>query len=309
MTWVAAIVQGILLGGLIALFACGLSLLFGTMKVINLAHGDLAVVAAFVAVELVPLTHLPALLSFVIVVPLFMVLGYVGQRTLLQTSLDRGAFTDVVGDVRAVGRDREPVAGGILRGQPLDRHRTLVSKSIRITGQLQIAYLSIAIFVVAVVVLRRPPVLPVEDGHRTDDSRRRGRPGGGPAGRHRPRHVFAVAASIAFATVALAGLAFGMYSSFSPSSRGELVAVRLRGRRDRGPRARRGGRCSVASSWAWPSPSERRSTRASRSSRATSCSCSSWRSGRRASPGDESRHELREDGRGSGDGQRDRPPG
>ena len=49
MSWVNAIIQGILLGGLYALFACGLSLMFGVMKVINLAHGDLAVVAAYLA--------------------------------------------------------------------------------------------------------------------------------------------------------------------------------------------------------------------------------------------------------------------
>ena len=43
MTWVNAVVQGLLLGGLYALFACGLSLLFGVMRIINLAHGDIAV--------------------------------------------------------------------------------------------------------------------------------------------------------------------------------------------------------------------------------------------------------------------------
>lgn len=47
MTWVNAVVQGILLGGLYSLFACGLSLMFGVMRIINLAHGDLAVLAAF----------------------------------------------------------------------------------------------------------------------------------------------------------------------------------------------------------------------------------------------------------------------
>ena len=44
MAWVNAIIQGVLTGGLYALFACGLSLMFGVMKVVNLAHGDLAVV-------------------------------------------------------------------------------------------------------------------------------------------------------------------------------------------------------------------------------------------------------------------------
>ncbi len=42
MVWVNDIIQGILIGGLYALFACGLSLMFGVMKVVNLAHGDLA---------------------------------------------------------------------------------------------------------------------------------------------------------------------------------------------------------------------------------------------------------------------------
>ena len=78
MIWVNAIVQGILLGGLYALFACGLSLLFGVMKVINLAHGDLAILAAYLAVGVVPSPTSPPLWSFLIVVPLFAALGYAG---------------------------------------------------------------------------------------------------------------------------------------------------------------------------------------------------------------------------------------
>src|SRR5271166_3546786 len=46
--WVNAIVQGVLLGGLYALFAAGLSLIFGIMRLVNIAHGDLIVLAAFV---------------------------------------------------------------------------------------------------------------------------------------------------------------------------------------------------------------------------------------------------------------------
>ena len=53
MAWVNAIIQGVLTGGLYALFACGLSLLFGVMKVVNLAHGDLAVVAGYVAIGVI----------------------------------------------------------------------------------------------------------------------------------------------------------------------------------------------------------------------------------------------------------------
>ena len=69
MAWVNAIIQGVLTGGLYALFACGLSLMFGVMKVVNLAHGDLAVVAGYVAIGIIAVSHVPVLVSFVIVVP------------------------------------------------------------------------------------------------------------------------------------------------------------------------------------------------------------------------------------------------
>ena len=75
MAWVNAIIQGVLIGGLYALFACGLSLMFGVMKVVNLAHGDLAVVGGYVAIGIITVTHIPVLWSFVVVVPLMAVLG------------------------------------------------------------------------------------------------------------------------------------------------------------------------------------------------------------------------------------------
>lgn len=224
MTWVNAVVQGILLGGLFALFACGLSLLFGTMRVINLAHGDLAVVAAFLAVEVVPATHLPALLSFLIVLPIFLVLGYVGQRTVIQASLDRGAFTVllVTFGISVV------IENVLLELFSANSHSidigSLVSKSIHVNAQISVAYLSLGIFAVAVVVLLG---LQYFLSHA-----RLGRQIRAVADDQEAaqlvgidyRHVFGVAAAIAFATVALAGLAFGMYSSFAPTSgQGPLI--------------------------------------------------------------------------------------
>jgi branched-chain amino acid transport system permease protein len=69
MTWINAIVQGILLGGLYALFACGLSLMFGVMEVINLAHGDMAVVAAYLAIGVAAATPRPPGQALQLVVP------------------------------------------------------------------------------------------------------------------------------------------------------------------------------------------------------------------------------------------------
>ena len=51
--WINVIVQGVLIGGLYAMFAAGLSLIFGVMRLVNIAHGDLIVLAAYVALMVV----------------------------------------------------------------------------------------------------------------------------------------------------------------------------------------------------------------------------------------------------------------
>jgi len=76
MDWMNAVIQGVLLGGLYALFAAGLSLVFGIMRVVNLAHGDFIILAAFLSVVVVGVTGLGPFLSLVIVVPLMGGLGY-----------------------------------------------------------------------------------------------------------------------------------------------------------------------------------------------------------------------------------------
>ena len=70
MAWVDAVVQGVLLGGLYALFAIGLSLIFGVMRLVNLAHGDFIVLAAFLAVVVVEALRRSARsLALAVVVP------------------------------------------------------------------------------------------------------------------------------------------------------------------------------------------------------------------------------------------------
>ena len=63
MTWANVAIQGILLGGLYALFATGLALVFGVMRMVNLAHGDLGILAAFVALFIVQSFGLPPALG------------------------------------------------------------------------------------------------------------------------------------------------------------------------------------------------------------------------------------------------------
>ena len=87
MDWVNSIVQGILVGGLYAMFAAGLSLIFGVMRLVNIAHGDLIVLAAYLALVVTQTLGLSPLVSLVVIVPLMAGIGYVLQRLLLNRTL------------------------------------------------------------------------------------------------------------------------------------------------------------------------------------------------------------------------------
>jgi branched-chain amino acid transport system permease protein len=85
--WLNILIQGVLLGGLYALFAAGLSLIFGVMRLVNIAHGDLIVVTAYMAYFAVQMLGLGPFTSLLVVLPAVLVLGYVLQRGLLNFTL------------------------------------------------------------------------------------------------------------------------------------------------------------------------------------------------------------------------------
>ena len=154
MAWVNAIIQGLLTGGLYALFACGLSLLFGVMKVVNLAHGDLATVAGYIGVGIIAVTHVPVLWSIPIVVVLMAVLGYVLQRSLLQAAISRGELTTLIvtfGLSIIIENGLQQFFTANSRG--LGVGDSFVTASFSIGSQITIAWLDLGIFVLAVVVL------------------------------------------------------------------------------------------------------------------------------------------------------------
>ena len=102
MVWINAIVQGILLGGLYALFATGLSLAFGVMRFVNLAHGDLAIAAAFMSFSLQRTFDMNPLVSLLVVLPGAFIVGYLLQRVV---------FDRVVGVDPAEGELRGGLVG------------------------------------------------------------------------------------------------------------------------------------------------------------------------------------------------------
>jgi len=153
-TLVNAIVQGIFLGAFYAVLACGLSIMFGVMRIINLAHGDIAVFGAYVAFVVVEHTGASAFVAFAVALPLMLVLGYILQITVLERSLKAGVLTPLLAtfglsiviqnllliafspDVRSLG----PAAG------------LLTTASWHATSELSFSALGVVVLAVAIVV-------------------------------------------------------------------------------------------------------------------------------------------------------------
>jgi branched-chain amino acid transport system permease protein len=216
-SWVNAVLQGLLLGGLYALFACGLSLMFGVMRIVNLAHGDFAVLAAFLAYSVVSATPLGILGATVIVIPVFAGLGYLTQRVLIQRALQTGPLSTllVTFGLSII------IQNLLLQGYSADTRAlpagSLVSASLRLSGQVSVSYLASLTFGLAVVVLLGLQAFLSRTAlgrmlRATADDRDAATLVGADS-----RHLYGVATAIAFATVALAGLLFAMRSSFDPS--------------------------------------------------------------------------------------------
>ncbi len=220
MTWVNAVVQGLFLGGLYALFACGLSLMFGVMRIINLAHGDIAVLGAFGVWVLVTEAHMSVPLALILVLPAMLVIGYLLQRTVLARSLRGGELTPLLTtfglaivlqnalleifspDVRSLG----PSVGSLATG------------SWRLTDQLSVPYLGVVILAVAVAVLGGLQFMLRRTGMGREMRATAQDPDtaalvGVPAA-----SVYARATAIAVAVAALAGAFLAMQSTFDPSS-------------------------------------------------------------------------------------------
>ncbi|MQT15140.1 branched-chain amino acid ABC transporter permease [Segnochrobactrum spirostomi] len=96
MLWLNQILQGVLLGGYYALIACGLSFMFGVMRVINLAHGSLAVLAAYALFVLADQYGLSPFVGLIFVLPAMALIGWLLQRLVLDRSARGGLLVPVL---------------------------------------------------------------------------------------------------------------------------------------------------------------------------------------------------------------------
>ena len=226
MAWVNAVIQGILTGGLYALFACGLSLLFGVMKVVNLAHGDLATVAGYVGVGIVAATHMPFLWSVPVVVAVMAVLGYVLQRTVIQAAISRGELTTLIvtfGLSIVIENGLLQFFTSNTRGLAIGDSFTTASFSIG--SQITIAWLDVYIFLLAIVVLLALQYFLSGSKYgrlirAVADDREAAQLSGADY-----RHVFGIAAAIAFGTVAIAGMSYGLTTTIDPTTGTDTILL------------------------------------------------------------------------------------
>ncbi|MEX0859754.1 MAG: branched-chain amino acid ABC transporter permease [Cucumibacter sp.] len=217
MSAVNTIVQGILLGGLYALYAAGLSLIFGVMRLVNLAHGDFIVLAAFVLLGLGTALGLPLPFALIIAVPFMFALGWALQRTILNRALTGDLLVPLLvtfglsiiiqnGLLLAFSADSRRLSLGELETASLD------------LGALSIGVVPLLTFVVALAAIAGLSALfyrtPLGRTLRaTSDSAEIVQIMG-----VNPRAVFAIAMGLSFIFIALAAFFMGVRANFDPSA-------------------------------------------------------------------------------------------
>lgn len=216
MIWVDTIVQGILLGGLYALFAAGLSLVFGIMRLVNLAHGDLIVLAAYIILILMSALGLHPFVAVLIAAPLMFCIGW-----LLQTYvLNRVLGDDILPPLLVTFGLSVVIQNALLE--------TFTADSQKLTaGEIEAASVSLGTVTVGVM-----PLLTLASAvivvfalnqifYRTaigrafratsDDAATAGLMG------IRPSRVFAIATGLAMVVVTIAALYLGTRANFDPT--------------------------------------------------------------------------------------------
>ena len=216
MDWINAIVQGTLVGGLYALFAAGLSLAFGIMRLVNLAHGDFIVLGGYLCLVVVTTLGLHPLTSLIVVVPLMAAIGYAAQRYLLNRTLGK----DILPPLLVTFGLSIVIQNLLLETFSADSQKlsigSLETQSMSVAG-LGIGAFPLLTFVLAVAVIWGLQFLFYKSRlgmlfrAASDDPATLGLMGAD------NRKVYAFAMAVAFAVVALAGVLMASRTNFDPT--------------------------------------------------------------------------------------------
>lgn len=218
MDWVNAVVQGLLLGGLYALFACGLSLMFGVMKIINLAHGDIAVLGAFFISSLVSMLDVSPWIGLALALPAALAFGYALQLGILNRGLRGGELVPLLATFGLA----IVIQNALLEGYSADSRSleigSLATSGIDVTDQITLPWLSVTIFLVAVVVLAGLQLVLRRTAFGRSVRATAADPDTAGLVGINAANVYARATAIAAALAVLAGAFFAMRTTFAPSS-------------------------------------------------------------------------------------------
>jgi branched-chain amino acid transport system permease protein len=218
MSFLSAVIDGVLLGGYYAMVACGLSFMFGIMKIINLAHGSLAILAAFMLWMIAEKLGYDPFLALIVVLPAMACLGWLLQRAVLERSARSGELVPILSTFGLAivvenslfeyfGADTRSLAPYV---------GSLSYDSFDIGAGLFIGELAVLTFAVAILLLGGLQLFltytPLGCAIRATAED----PDTVELVGVNSRFVNAVAAAIALVTVGLAGLFLGLRSSFDP---------------------------------------------------------------------------------------------
>lgn len=217
MSFIDTLLQGVLLGGLYALFAAGLSLVFGIMRLVNLAHGDLIVLAAFLILVIVSTLGLDPFVAAVIAAPLMFALGWVLQYHLLNRTLGK----DILPPLLVTFGLSIVIQNGLLEGFTADSRRisagALETASVSL-GNISAGVMPLITFASAILVIVALNQLIYRTAlgrafrATSDDVVTASLMG------IRPNSIFAVATGLAMVIVTIAALYLGTRANFDPTA-------------------------------------------------------------------------------------------
>ena len=217
MDWVNAVLQGVLLGGLYALFAAGLSLIFGVMRLVNIAHGDLIILSAFIGLTVTEALGLSPFISLAFVMVFMALLGYSLQRTLLNRTIG----SDILPPLLVTFGLSIIIQNVLLEIYTADSQKlnagSIETQSIEIFGEINLGVLPCIMFVTSVLIIGGLQYIfyrtPLGRAFRaTSDNPEIAQIMG-----LNKSHIFGMAMALSLTVVAVAGIFLGIRTSFDPS--------------------------------------------------------------------------------------------
>ena len=217
MQWFNVILQGVLIGGLYAMFAAGLSLIFGVMRLVNIAHGDLIVLAAYISLMVTQGLGIDPLTSLLAVVPVMALLGYALQRGLLNRTLG----DDLLPPLLVTFGLSIIIQNGLLEFFTADSRRlqagSVEVETFQLAQGLFVGALPLIQFAAAILVIAGLQVLFYRTAlgrafRATSDDQSVAQLMGLDT-----RHVFAMAMALSLAVIAIAGVFLAIRTNFDPA--------------------------------------------------------------------------------------------